>query len=882
MSEHLTEVIPAKVRPPRRISPFWLLPLVAFMIGGLLFFQILQERGEDIRIRFEDGAGISAGKTAIRYQGLQIGVVKKVAFTNELREVEVIAEINAEARSVLKKDTKFWLVRPTASLAGVSGLDTLVSGNYITLLPGESEESEDEFVAESEPPLVPVNDGDLMVKLIANDLGSIAVGASVYFRKVPVGTISDYRFTVDQQHVEIEAVINKKYAHLVKKTSRFWNISGIKANVSLAQGLSIDVDSLMSVVQGAVAFDSPIDAEPASQAEQYPLYTDLKSAQRGIEVSIDVPATVGLKANETGVFYQGVQIGVLASLESAFDSQNEEKQTGMLAGALLIDPSYQDLLKEDSQIILKQPKFSFGKDSLTKVGEVLRGHYFELIAGKSSEPGRVFTVKKNDDFLLNRPDTVSFTLVSPQSYGVDQGQGIYYHDVKIGEILKRDLSIENVKFTAIIFPDYRHLVGENSKFVTISNLDVSVSLDGVRFNAGSPSSWLQGGIKLLDGNAKGKVQSQYPLYRDRESAENGITSHEQTPTLTLSANDLSGIGKDSVLLYRHFEVGKVLNIRPKKNGFDVDLYLEPKYRHLLTDTSRFWIEPAVQVDVSMQGLNVQASPLMRTLKGAISFDNKGGRKSQILHKSFSQANAGNTHITLTANDASTLSEGMPLKYRGLKVGQVDTLKLDKKQIKISAFIEPQYYPLVAKSGSRFKAISPEISTTGVKNLDAALQNYINVDIGSGESKTQFALDETENGAAQYHNGLPIIVETTDANGITPDAPVLYRGMQVGAVQRLSLSELGDRVLIHLRISPQYQHLVRKNSQFWTASGYTMDISLSGASINSGTMSQLLNGGIAFSNPSGMIVQGQAEPNRRFRLQRKIPEGALGWDQGIAE
>ena len=46
MSEKL-DVQPAKIRQPRRISPFWLLPIVAFAIGCLLFFQILQERGQD-------------------------------------------------------------------------------------------------------------------------------------------------------------------------------------------------------------------------------------------------------------------------------------------------------------------------------------------------------------------------------------------------------------------------------------------------------------------------------------------------------------------------------------------------------------------------------------------------------------------------------------------------------------------------------------------------------------------------------------------------------------------------------------------------------------------------------------------------------------------
>ena len=112
--------------------------------------------------------------------------------------------------------------------------------------------------------------------------------------------------------------------------------------------------------------------------------------------------------------------------------------------------------------------------------------------------------------------------------------------------------------------------------------------------------------------------------------------------------------------------------------------------------------------------------------------------------------------------------------------------------------------------------------------------------------------------------------------------MLYRGMQVGIVKRLNLSELGDRVMIHLSIESKYQHLVRNNTEFWAASGYTMDVSLQGVSMNSGTMSQLLKGGIEFSTPSGRVVQPQAKPNRHFLLQRKIPQEAPEWDQGIAE
>lgn len=889
MSEKL-DVQPAKIRQPRRISPFWLLPIVAFAIGCLLFFQILQERGQMITIRFNEGDGITAGKTAIRYQGLQIGVVKKVYFVDNLKRVEVEAEINPEARSVLKEGTQFWVVKPTASLAGVSGLDTLVSGNYITLKPSDdpNAKSEDEFIAQDEPPVAIATDGALLIKLVSDDLGSLTTGSQVYFRKAPVGQVADYRFSTDRKKVEIDILINKKDVSLVKKNSRFWNISGMNVKAGIS-GVDLSMDSLASVVMGGVAFDSPDNDEPAEQGQRYALYPDYKSAKRGVDIQILVPMDEGLKLQETGVFHKNVQVGVLTDLDipvendSIFEQLQPEQKKGMLKGVLLIDPNYVHLFKTDTKILLREPKFSLNKEQISKIGELFRGDYFDVLSG-SGEAKTQFAVEKEEDFLLHLPNMLALTFQASESYGVDEGQGIYYNDVQIGEILKRKLTLNNVEFQGVIYPPYRHLVGQNSKFVAISNLDVNIGLDGLRIKAGSPSDWVKGGVRLISDKPTGEAKSEYPLYKDTDHAELGIASSEKRATLTLSAKELSGISQGSVVLYRDFQVGEVLKVRPTQKQFEVELFIEPAYRHLISEKSRYWVEPAVSADVSLKGVNIQAAPIMRTLKGAISFDNQSGSGSKTLFASKDKALSGNTYLTLIAKDASKLSEGMDIKYMGLTVGKVEKLELQnaRKQIKATAYVEGQYYPLLAKAGSKFNVISPEISTSGVKNIDAALQNYISVEAGSGKTETQFSLEDTDTLKTTYDSGFPVIVETSDAQGIQVEAPVLYRGMQVGIVKKMSLSELGDRVFIHLAIEHKYQHLVRNNTEFWAASGYTMDISLQGVSMNSGTMSQLLNGGIAFSTPSGRVVQPQAKPNRHFLLQRKIPQEAPEWDQGIAE
>ena len=109
---------------------------------------------------------------------------------------------------------------------------------------------------------------------------------------------------------------------------------------------------------------------------------------------------------------------------------------------------------------------------------------------------------------------------------------------------------------------------------------------------------------------------------------------------------------------------------------------------------------------------------------------------------------------------------------------------------------------------------------------------------------------------------------------------MYRGVEVGTIKNLELNSLGDRVFINILIAPRYQHLVRQNSEFWIASGYDFNLSLTGgAQFNTGSVQQLLKGGISFSTPSSTVVQGQAKANQHFLLQVKRPEDAQKWNQG---
>ena len=865
-----TEVV-AKVRQSKRISPFWLLPFIALCIGAVLFFQIVQEQGISIRITFSSGDGIVAGKTQIRYQGLQIGVVKKVNFTNDLQKVDVVANIYPEAKSVLRKNTKFWLVKPSASLAGISGLDALVSGNYITLQPGDGD-SEHKFVAETEGPIAQLNPGDLLIHLVSEDLGSISIGASIYYKKMPVGKIYDYHFSEDGKKVEIDVVIDKPYAKFVKKDSRFWNISGISANLGVS-GLNVNMDSLNSVVQGAVAFDSPNESAKADMNEKYTLYSNLQAAKRGINIDVNIPNTAGLEEGKTRVYYQNTEIGVLSKL-SAVENNDE-----ILSGKLLIDPNLANLFKANSNIVLRTKKP--GLADLTDIQKLLRGQYFEVLPGEGDSK-LAFDVIKESELLLKQPNTLVLTLTAPETYGISEGQPLMYNNIQIGEIVAQYIETDGVKFKVAIAGEYRHLIHGDTLFVAASNFDVTIGIDGLRFEAATPEKWLQGGIRVIAGKTQSHPKDTYALYSDLTNAEAGITDSQPKPTITLNTTNLPSINKGSLVLYRQYEVGKILDIRPQTQNFAVDVFIYPKYQHLLTEKSVFWVESAAQIDITPKGISIQAAPVARSLKGAISFDNSGGKNNHTLYPNELRAKSAGQQIILTAEDATNLSKGMALRYLGLNIGEIESVQLDQKSHKIiaKALIHPNYMTLIAKEGSRFNVISPKISAGGIENIDSLLQPYIDVEVGAGKTKTQFALSQAVNNNIKYTNGLPLVLETNDALNITAGSPIMYRGVEVGTIKNLELNTLGDRVLIHVLIAPKYQHLVRQNSEFWIASGYDFSLSLTGgAQFNTGSVQQLLKGGISFSTPSGTVVQAQAKANQHFLLQVKRPTDAQKWNQG---
>src|SRR5215813_4987582 len=181
----------ATVVPKRRtrISVIWIIPIFAAVVAiGIAIHSILSE-GPTITIVFKAAEGVEAGKTFIKYKDVNIGQVTAVQLSDDYTKVTVTAKIAKSAEGLIVEDAKFWVVEPRVTLSGVSGLGTILSGNYIGFEPGKSHKKQRTFTGLEVAPLITLDQPGRQFVLKAENLGSLGVGSPVYYRRLQAGQV---------------------------------------------------------------------------------------------------------------------------------------------------------------------------------------------------------------------------------------------------------------------------------------------------------------------------------------------------------------------------------------------------------------------------------------------------------------------------------------------------------------------------------------------------------------------------------------------------------------------------------------------------------------------------------------------------------------------
>jgi len=265
-----------------RISIVWIIPILAAVVAiGIAIQRVLSE-GPTITIVFKVAEGLEAGKTFVKYKDVNIGQVTAVQLTSDSSRVEVTAKIAKSAAGLMVEDTKFWVVEPRITLRGVSGLGALLSGNYIGVEVGKSDKKQRTFTGLDTPPIITRDQPGRHFVLKAENLGSLGIGSPIYYRRLEVGEVIAYNLAGDGKGVEVKVFVNAPYDQYVNPGTRFWNASGLDVSVG-AGGVEVRTQSLVALIEGGLAFDTPpfaAKAEPAAADTVFTLYSDQATAMK--------------------------------------------------------------------------------------------------------------------------------------------------------------------------------------------------------------------------------------------------------------------------------------------------------------------------------------------------------------------------------------------------------------------------------------------------------------------------------------------------------------------------------------------------------------------------------------------------------------------------
>ncbi|QJE98108.1 intermembrane transport protein PqiB [Luteolibacter luteus] len=276
----------AVVRHRRRWSSVWVVPFVALVLAGWLVWKHYHDKGPLAYVRFSTAESIEAGKTEVRCRSVRVGIVEKIELADDLQSVVAEVRIDPESEDLLRRGSRFWVVKPRVSASTISGLGTLITGAYIELEPGDGPPPVHHYDGLEEPPVTSANVPGLRLTLVAEDAGSLTAGSPIYYRGYEVGRVERRTLDVDNRRVRFDVFIQDTYSDLVREGTCFWNTSGIDVTAG-ADGFKLSTPSFQAMLSGGASFSVPkggVAGAAVNDGLVFPLYPDEDAAQKSIFV----------------------------------------------------------------------------------------------------------------------------------------------------------------------------------------------------------------------------------------------------------------------------------------------------------------------------------------------------------------------------------------------------------------------------------------------------------------------------------------------------------------------------------------------------------------------------------------------------------------------
>jgi paraquat-inducible protein B len=236
-------------------------------------------------------------------------------------------------------------------------------------------------------------------------------------------------------------------------------------------------------------------------------------------------------------------------------------------------------------------------------------------------------------------------------------------------------------------------------------------------------------------------------------------------------------------------------------------------------------------------------------------------------------------IEVTFEEGHGIKAGDQLRYHGVVVGEVDAVRFAEslEELVVRVELTPDGDRL-AREGTRFWIVRPHFDLTGIGGLDTVVgAKYLAIQPGAarGPAVARFrGIEEPPLPDLDFPGGIEIILESPDAEGLSPGTAVYYRRLRIGGVIASGLTLDQSRVEARVYIRPEYRNLIRSGTVFWNMSGVRVQGGLTEFSVHVSPVESLIQGGIGLAVPpeSGEPVS----DGYRFPLGEQIESEWLKW------
>jgi paraquat-inducible protein B len=234
---------------------------------------------------------------------------------------------------------------------------------------------------------------------------------------------------------------------------------------------------------------------------------------------------------------------------------------------------------------------------------------------------------------------------------------------------------------------------------------------------------------------------------------------------------------------------------------------------------------------------------------------------------FKQIVGAGPEVTIEFATASGIQPGSTsVEYQGLKVGQVDSVHLEKdlEHFKVTAQMDAAMKGHLGK-GTLFWIANAHPSLTNLASLRSIISGpTIQILPELGPKQKLYYGFSRRPAVLEGVPGRHYILHADRLGHLSRSSPVYFGGYDVGNVESTTL-EPDQRFIITIFIRAPYDKFVHTGTRFWNAGAVNLALQPNGPQLQLGPIAALVQGAVDFETPFGLGKEAEAPDNQQFTL-----------------